>query len=642
MDYGFIKVAAAIPHVSVADCFSNIRQIEGLMRQASVREVQFVCFPELSVTAYTCLDLFSHDLLLDKAKEALLKLVKNTADLDLFAIVGLPLAVGSQRINAAVAFQKGEIVGIVPKSYLPNEKEFQEHRWFTSAHDVREQSLTLNGKAYSLDPLQLFTSGSVTIGIEVCEDLWVPVPPSSLLAMAGAQIIFNLSASNELIGKHNYRRSLIKQQSARCIAGYVYASAGFGESTTDLVFDGHGSIAEAGVMLEESERFRRDEQLVISEIDIQSILNDRRQNSSFMHGAAFLLPNPVRRTPFQLPKANREVALTRAVNPHPFVPSEHAWHQTCEEIIQIQLAGLAKRITHIQAKRAVIGVSGGLDSTLALLITAMTFDALGIPRERITGVTMPGFGTTGRTYNNAIALIKSVGVTLREISISKACLQHFEDIGHDPSIHDVTYENTQARERTQILMDIANQENGLVVGTGDLSELALGWATFNGDHMSMYGLNSDIPKTLVRTLVEWIAGHKMDEATKATLLDIAATPISPELIPCDEQGNITQITEELVGPYELHDFFLYHFMRFGSSPRKIFYLAQKAFGGAYDRETIKKWLSTFCRRFFNQQFKRNCLPDGPKVGSISLSPRGDWRMASDAAAAMWLKEVDEL
>lgn len=642
MNYGFIKVAAAVPHVQVADCFYNIQQIEGLMRRASDKGVQIIAFPEMSVTAYTCLDLFAQQTLLKNAEQALLKLVNDTADLNLLAVVGAPLVTENRLINAAVAFQSGKILGVVPKTYIPNYKEFQEQRWFTSASELREKTIAIGNNSYPLGSGLLFTAGQVKAGIEICEDLWVPVPPSSLLAMEGANILINISASNELIGKHHYLRSLICQQSARCMAGYVYASAGFGESSTDLVFAGNGMIAENGNLLEESPRFTMQEQLVISEIDVENLQNDRLVNTSFMHGASILPAADTITVPFALAENPGQPVLTRPIDPHPFTPSGHALKERCEEIFQIQVAGLAKRLVHTHSRTAVVGISGGLDSTLALLVTVMTFDALDIPRNQILGITMPGFGTTDRTYTNACDLIRSLGVTLREISIKEACLQHFKDIGHDPSVHDVTYENSQARERTQILMDVANQANGMVIGTGDLSELALGWATYNGDHMSMYGVNGSIPKTLVKYLVEWVANNRVDEASRATLLDIVDTPISPELIPADENGNIKQKTEDLVGPYELHDFFLYHFLRFGSSPAKIYFLAQQAFGDNYDKATLKKWLYTFFRRFFQQQFKRSCLPDGPKVGSVSLSPRGDWRMPSDAMATLWLKEIEGL
>lgn len=611
------------------------------MRQASEKGVQIIAFPELSVTGYTCLDLFAQQTLLDGAEEALLQLVSNTADLDILTIVGVPLRTENRLINAAVVFQKGAIRGVVPKTYLPNYKEFQEQRWFTSATELRESTISIGKEEYPMGSHLLFRSGRLTAGIEICEDLWVPVPPSSLLTMEGANIIFNLSASNELIGKHAYLRSLICQQSARCMAGYVYASSGFGESSTDLVFAGNGIIAENGNLLAESPRFTMEEQLVISEIDIDTLQNDRQVNTSFMYGTSGLPKEKAQVVDFQV-RIPDGFSLTRPVDPHPFTPSGEALKERCEEIFHIQVAGLAKRLVHAHAQTAVVGISGGLDSTLALLVTVMTFDALKMPRGQIIGITMPGFGTTDRTYTNACDLIRSLGVTLKEIPIKEACLQHFRDIDHDPSVHDVTYENSQARERTQLLMDIANQKNGLVIGTGDLSELALGWATYNGDHMSMYGVNGSIPKTLVKYLVEWVANHKVDDASRLTLLDIVDTPISPELIPADENGNIKQKTEDLVGPYELHDFFLYHFLRFGSHPSKIYFLAQKAFAGIYDNATVKKWLYTFFRRFFQQQFKRSCLPDGPKVGSVSLSPRGDWRMPSDAVSRLWLEEIERI
>ena len=611
------------------------------MRQASEKGVQIIAFPELSVTGYTCLDLFAQQTLLDGAEEELLQLVSNTADLDILTIVGVPLRTENRLINAAVVFQKGAIRGVVPKTYLPNYKEFQEQRWFTSATELRESTISIGEEEYPMGSHLLFRSGRLTAGIEICEDLWVPVPPSSLLAMEGANIIFNLSASNELIGKHAYLRSLICQQSARCMAGYVYASSGFGESSTDLVFAGNGIIAENGNLLAESPRFTMEEQLVISEIDIETLQNDRQVNTSFMYGTSGLPKEKAQVVDFQV-RIPDGFSLTRPVDPHPFTPSGEALKERCEEIFHIQVAGLAKRLVHAHAQTAVVGISGGLDSTLALLVTVMTFDVLKMPRGQIIGITMPGFGTTDRTYTNACDLIRSLGVTLKEIPIKEACLQHFRDIDHDPSVHDVTYENSQARERTQLLMDVANQKNGLVIGTGDLSELALGWATYNGDHMSMYGVNGSIPKTLVKYLVEWVANHKVDDASRLTLLDIVDTPISPELIPADENGNIKQKTEDLVGPYELHDFFLYHFLRFGSHPSKIYFLAQKAFAGIYDNATVKKWLYTFFRRFFQQQFKRSCLPDGPKVGSVSLSPRGDWRMPSDAVSRLWLEEIERI
>lgn len=640
MNYGFVKVAAAVPLVQVADCFYNIEKIEGLMRQASEKGVQIIAFPELSVTGYTCLDLFAQQTLLDGAEEALLQLVSNTADLDILTIVGVPLRTENRLINAAVVFQKGAIRGVVPKTYLPNYKEFQEQRWFTSATELRESTISIGEEEYPMGSHLLFRSGRLTAGIEICEDLWVPVPPSSLLAMEGANIIFNLSASNELIGKHAYLRSLICQQSARCMTGYVYASSGFGESSTDLVFAGNGIIAENGNLLAESPRFTMEEQLVISEIDIETLQNDRQVNTSFMYGTSGLPKEKAQVVDFQV-RIPDGFSLTRPVDPHPFTPSGEALKERCEEIFHIQVAGLAKRLVHAHAQTAVVGISGGLDSTLALLVTVMTFDALKMPRGQIIGITMPGFGTTDRTYTNACDLIRSLGVTLKEIPIKEACLQHFRDIDHDPSVHDVTYENSQARERTQLLMDVANQKNGLVIGTGDLSELALGWATYNGDHMSMYAVNCSVPKTLVRYIVQYEAASSAP-ALQAVLLDILDTPVSPELLPADENGQIAQKTEDLVGPYELHDFFLYHTLRFGTRPRKLFRMAKYAYAGRYDDETIRHWLKTFCRRFFQQQFKRSCIPDGPKVGSVTLSPRGDWRMPSDASSRLWLSEAEAL
>ena len=507
---------------------------------------------------------------------------------------------------------------------------------------MAEDNVRLCGQIVPMGTNLLFETSDTTFGIEICEDLWSTIPPSSTLALQGAEILFNLSADNEGIGKHSYLRSLISQQSARCIAGYVFSSCGFGESTTDVVFAGNGLIYENGSELAHNKRFSLEEQLVISEIDVERLRAERRINTTF---AASKGTVPSGKKPLRITTEfvnSKELNLTRTFDMHPFVPQGETLNERCEEVFSIQVAGLAQRLVHTGAKTAVIGISGGLDSTLALLVCVRTFDKLELPRKNIIGVTMPGFGTTDRTYHNALSLMKSLGITIREISIKEACIQHFKDINHNINIHDVTYENSQARERTQILMDIANQTWGMVIGTGDLSELALGWATYNGDHMSMYGVNGSVPKTLVKYLVKWVAENDIDEESRITLLDIVETPISPELIPADENGEIQQKTEDLVGPYELHDFFLYYFMRFGFRPSKIYYLANIAFKDIYDEETIKKWLSTFFRRFFNQQFKRSCLPDGPKVGSISISPRGDWRMPSDASSATWLKEIENL
>ena len=641
MNYGFVKVAAAVPRVKVADCKFNSERLEGLIAIAEGKGVQILTFPEMCITGYTCGDLFAQQLLLEQAEMALMQILNNPRQLDIISILGMPVVVNSTIINAAVAIQKGKILGVVPKTYLPNYKEFYEQRWFTSALQVSETSVRLCGQIVPMGNNLLFETAETTFGIEICEDLWSTVPPSSSLALQGAEIIFNLSADDEGIGKHSYLCSLISQQSARCLSGYVFSSSGFGESTTDVVFAGNGLIYENGGLLARSERFCLEEQLVISEIDVECIRAERRINTTFAANKANCPGKEAIRVSTEYTNS-KDLNLTRTFNPHPFVPQGAELNNRCEEIFSIQVAGLAQRLVHTGAKTAVVGISGGLDSTLALLVCVKTFDKLGLSRKDILGITMPGFGTTDRTYHNAIALMNSLGISIREISIKEACIQHFKDIGHDLNVHDVTYENSQARERTQILMDVANQICGLVIGTGDLSELALGWATYNGDHMSMYGVNASIPKTLVQHLVQWVAENEVDGKSKITLLDIVDTPISPELIPADENGEIKQKTEDLVGPYELHDFFLYYFLRFGFRPSKIYFLAQTVFNGIYDAETIKKWLQTFFRRFFNQQFKRSCLPDGPKVGSVSISPRGDWRMPSDASSAAWLKEVSEL
>jgi NAD+ synthase (glutamine-hydrolysing) len=641
MNYGFVKVAAAVPRVKVADCPSNVERIERLVAEAEARGAEVVVFPEMCVTGYTCGDLFGQQLLLEQAEMGLMRLLGATRHLGIITIVGMPVVANDALVNAAVVLLRGRVLGVAAKTYLPNYKEFYEQRWFTSADRLTTDSVRLCGQVVPIGANLLFEASGFTFGIEICEDLWAAIPPSSSLALQGADILFNASASNESVGKHRYLRSLISQQSARCVAGYVYASCGFGESTTDVVFAGNGLIYENGALLAHSQRFSLDEQLMVSEIDVERLRATRRTNTTFAANQA----NPGGRKAIVIPTEftyDKELTLTRPIEPHPFVPRGAELDERCEEIFSIQAAALAQRLTHTQAKTAVLGISGGLDSTLALLVCVRTFDMLGWERQRILGVTMPGFGTTGRTYHNAISLMRSLGIGVREISIKEACLQHFSDIGHDPATHDVTYENAQARERTQILMDVANQTGGLVIGTGDLSELALGWATYNGDHISMYGVNASIPKTLVKYLVQWVARGDMDEASRATLLDIADTPISPELTPADADGNIQQKTEDLVGPYELHDFFLYHFLRFGFRPAKIHMLATRAFEGTYPPDVIKRWLHTFFRRFFAQQFKRSCLPDGPKVGSISISPRGDWRMPSDASAAMWLKEIEAL
>lgn len=639
MEYGFVKVASAVPTVKVADCRHNAGQMAEMIAEAANQNVEIIIFPELSITGYTCGDLFAQSVLLEEAEKSLEWLVAETQSLPVISIVGIPHPHNGSLINAAVVFQSGKILGVVPKTFLPNYKEFYEKRWFASALQTPECVTSICGQRVPMQRDMLFATGNTTFGVEICEDLWSTIPPSSFLALEGAEIVFNMSADNDCVGKHSYLRNLVKQQSARCIAGYVFSSCGFGESTTDVVFAGTSIICDNGSIIAEGERFAMDRRMTVGEIDVESIRNDRRVNTTFAESRGLHSRQAV--TIDALPQTPSALNLTRTVNPLPFVPSGSKLDSCCEEIFAIQSTGLAQRFAHTHAEIAVIGISGGLDSTLALLVAVNTFDKLHKDRKNIIGVTMPGFGTTDRTYTNALCLMKSLGVTIREISIKDSCIQHFNDIGHDINVHDVTYENSQARERTQLLMDIANQRNGMVIGTGDLSELALGWATYNGDHMSMYGVNASVPKTLVKHLVAWIANRLDDEKAKTTLLDIVDTPISPELIPADKNGNIKQKTEDIVGPYELHDFFLYNLLRHGFSPKKIFALAQIAFDGEFDNATIKKWLTTFCRRFFNQQFKRSCLPDGPKIG-LSLSPRGDWRMPSDATSRLWLDECEKL
>lgn len=664
MNYGYVKVASAIPSVRVGDVAYNVEQIENLVIQAEGKGVEVIVFPELSLTGYTCQDLFRQQLLLDRVEQGVMRLMDFTRKLDIIAIVGAPVPVGNLLLNCAVVIQKGHVLGMVPKFYLPNYSEFYEKRWFASAQDLRDMELRYAGNVVNMTAdVQLFrTADGVLFGIEICEDVWAPAPPSNKLALAGADIVFNLSASDELIGKHDYLKSLLSQQSARTMTGYVYSSCGFGESTQDVVYGGNAMIYENGKLLAEAARFSLEPQMMMTQIDVEKLRSERRGNSTYV--------NAQRNVKFSLldkqfairiidafPKEmEREFNLERTISPHPFIPAMKDMEVSCEEIFNIQVMGLVKRLVHTHAETAVIGISGGLDSTLALLVCVKAFDKLKRSRKGIVGVTMPGFGTTGRTYNNAMELMRSLGITVKEVSIVDAVTQHFEDINHDISVHDVTYENSQARERTQVLMDMANKLNGMVVGTGDLSELALGWATYNGDHMSMYGVNASVPKTLIRYLVNYVAQREVDDQSAQTLQDIIETPISPELIPADEKGNIQQKTEDLVGPYELHDFFLYYFLRFGFSPKKIFMLAKNAFienkskrvklgpndPETYDEETIKKWLRVFVRRFFSQQFKRSCLPDGPKVGSVSLSPRGDWRMPSDAMAAMWMQDAENM
>ncbi len=641
MAYGFIKTACVSPQLKVADCKFNAEQIVESAGTASKKGASIIVFPELSITGYTCGDLFFQQTLLRSAQEQLIGIIKKTEKLDSLFFVGLPLARTEGIYNCAAAVCGGRLLALYAKSYLPNYGEFYERRQFTPfQQNMETQFISFAGfedVPFGTDILlQDKTDSSITIACEICEDLWVPVPPSSRHVLAGATIIANLSAGNEIIGKAEYRRSLVKSQSARSICIYLYANAGMNESTQDMVFAGHNIIVENGTQLSESPLFSND--IIYADVDIERICQERRKTTSF----GFSVNNSFFDTAyttvlFDLKVDNKKSDFSRYIDPHPFVPDDKEKRtQRCLEVITLQYQGLAKRLRHINCQSAVVGLSGGLDSTLALLITCRAFDSVGISRDKITAITMPCFGTTDRTYNNACSLAKECGVTLKEVRIADAVRQHFKDIGQDESIHDVTYENGQARERTQILMDYANKTNGIVIGTGDLSELALGWCTYNGDHMSMYGVNSSIPKTLVRYLVEWFA----DDKDSAVLRDILDTPVSPELLP-PKEGKISQVTEDLVGPYELHDFFLYYLLRFGFSPAKIFFLAKNS-GLNYSDDVMLKWLKTFYRRFFSQQFKRSCMPDGAKVGTINLSPRGDWRMPSDAMVSAWQEEIEKL
>lgn len=635
MRHGFIKVAAATPDIRVADVDYNKGQIIKQMDEAAEAGAKIIVFPELCITGYTCSDLFLQDILLNSAKKALVEIAEHTKNLDALVFVGVPIAVGGELYNVAAALNHGNILGFTTKSFLPNYGEFYEMRQFRPGPKKAEKIL-FGGKEIPFGPQLLFVENQMAnliVSAEICEDVWSPVPPSIEAAREGATVIVNCSASDETIGKASYREALISGQSARLISGYIYANAGEGESTTDLVFGGHNLIAENGTILAEAKRFSNG--IIYTEFDVQKIANERRKNTTFTETQEHVLP----RIPFGLEQT--ETILTRTFPSRPFVPRDDQERaKRCEEILTIQAMGLKKRLAHTHAKSSVVGISGGLDSTLALLVTAKAFDALGLERSGITAVTMPCFGTTDRTYQNACKMSLKVGATLREVRIGDAVMQHFKDIGHDPQDHSVTYENSQARERTQVLMDIANQTGGLVIGTGDMSELALGWATYNGDHMSMYGVNASVPKTLVRHLVHYYADTCEDPSLKEVLYDVLDTPVSPELLP-PKDGEIAQKTEDLVGPYELHDFFLYYFLRMGYEPGKIYRIAKLSFAGEYDDETIYKWLRTFCWRFFSQQFKRSCLPDGPKVGTVALSPRGDWRMPSDACVALWIQNLEK-
>ncbi len=635
--FGFIRVAAASPKVKVGDCDYNVAEIKSIISEAINEHVQIICFPELCITSYSCADLFFQKSLQQKAVSSLIDLAGFMKDkLSIIAIVGLPLQVKNSLYDVAAVISAEGILGIVLKIFIANSNEFYEKRWFASGETLTDFIVEING-----EKLPISTGGTIfqtafgNFGIEICEDLWMPIPPSSHLALQGADIIFNLSASNEVVGKNNYRKSLILQQSGRCLSAYVYSSAGNGESTTDLVFSGACFIAENAVMLAEGKRFSLENEIIIADIDIDALRNDRVKNSNYF---------PLKEKSFkEIVCAIEPISVPymyRKINPYPFIPTQSSENENLSEVFNIQVHGLIKRLQHTGLNKVVIGVSGGLDSTLALLVVAKTFEILGFPRKNIYGITMAGFGTTERTYKNAGMLIKSIGATLKQISIVNAVKQHFEDIEFDINDHSITFENAQARERMQILMDYANKVDGLVVGTGNLSELALGWTTYNGDQMSMYGVNSGVPKTLVKSLVHWIAETQMDESVREVLYDIVATPFSPELLPADEEGKIAQKTEEVIGPYELHDFFLYRMFRYGDEPKRIVFLAFQAFGGKYSIVEIVKWLKVFYKRFFSQQFKRSCMPDGPKVGSVNLSPRGDWRMPSDAEVKTWLEQLE--
>ena len=644
MKHGFIKVAAAVPFVRIADCQYNIEHIEAQVRQADAQGVEIMTFPELCITGYTCGDLFLKPFLIRQAQESLLELAHRTADTEVLFIVGMPILIESQLFNAAVALQGGRILGAIPKTYLPNYREFQEARWFSPAKDLQLATIQIGEQQVPIGYNVLFRSGGVAIGIEICEDMWTPYTPGTRLTLYGAQIIFNLSASNELVGKNTYLRSLISGLSSQNLCGYVYASCGYGESSTDTVLTGKAFIAEVGKLLVEMPRFVYEERMIISDIDISRIDYDRMSSNSFNASVADHTERGLlTEIPFRLRSEEASHDLDRTIDQNPFYPDNGTRDERAEETFDIQVSALVQRLRHMGAEHAVLGISGGLDSTLALLVTVGAFDFLGLDRKGIIGVTMPGLGTSSHTKGNALRLMELLGITQRTIDIKDACLRHFEAIGHDPAVQDVVYENAQARERTQILMDLANAYNAPVIGTGDLSELALGWCTYNGDHMSMYAVNAGLPKTGVQLVVAYLGrserfGHELREVLRS----IVETPISPELKPVDASGAIQQKTEDVVGPYELHDFFLYNFLGFGYEPSKIYYLACLAFKDKYDEESIYRWLRTFYYRFFTQQYKRTCMPDGPKVSRVSLSPRGDWRVPSDVAPTAWLRELDSL
>jgi NAD+ synthase (glutamine-hydrolysing) len=641
-DFGFVRVAAAVPPLKVAGLTFNLERILEFARRADDEGAQVVVFPELSLTGYTAGDLFHQHLLLDRAADALGSLADATAGIRPLLIVGFPLAAEGSLFNTAAVVGKGGIHGLVPKTYIPGYKEYYEERWFASARDLVATEVGIGDRRVPVGADLLFRAAGgadLVIGVEICEDLWGPLPPSSFQVLHGARLIVNLSASNELVGKADYRRSLVAQQSARGICGYVYASCGVGESTQDVVFGGHAMVAEDGVVLGESRRFARDGDLLVADLDIEHLRLDRERTTSFGDSLRAFPPTNWRVVDVELPP-HQGAPFRRVLDPSPFISHDDATrNRRTEEIISIQTSGLVKRLAHTGIDRLLIGLSGGLDSTLALLVAVRAFDKLGLPRTQIVAVTMPGFGTSSRTRSNAERLAHACGVSLETVDITAGCLQHFRDIGHDAAVQDVTFENVQARYRTMILMNKANQLRALVLGTGDLSELALGWNTFNGDHMSHYNVNAGVPKTLVRHVVGWLASHPQFASARTVLDDVLSTPISPELVAGDQPGAVFQKTEEIIGPYELHDFFLYHFARWESRPAKILALAEQAFDGRYDAATIRRWLRVFVTRFFGNQWKRSVMPDGPKVGSVALSPRGDWRMPSDADVALWLADL---
>lgn len=645
MNHGFIRINIGVTKVIIGNSKSNAENILKLFEKSSNTGAQFMLFPELSITGYTCGDLFHQNHLLETAEQSLLDIAKKTKGREAVMIVGLPLRLDNQLFNCAAVIQSGNILGIVPKTFIPGYKEYYEERWFAPGVNAVSQHISIGGQEVLFGCDLLFRAQnepSIKFGIEICEDLWAPIPPSTYQSIAGSCITFNPSASNEIIAKHEYRRDLIRNQSARTGSAYVYVSSGPGESTTDVVYGGHGVICEYGKILAETERFLPEEQVITADIDSQKLLNDRIKTTSFMENNLFQNSLQFRSVDFNLPQIEIK-KLKRKIFPFPFVPSNpEIRDKRCREIFSIQTSGLAKRLQYAGADKAVLGISGGLDSTLALLVTVKTIDQLNLNRKNILGVTMPGFGTSKDTYQNALILMKALGITSKEIDIRDSCKSHFKDIDHDENDHDTVYENTQARMRTMILMDLANKIGGIEIGTGDLSELALGWCTYSGDHMAMYGVNAGVPKTLVRYLIRWVADNVVEDETREVLEKIVGTPISPELLPPETDGKISQKTEDIIGPYELHDFFLYHSIRYGASPRKILFLAEHAFENRYSRDTIIKWLTVFIQRFFRHQFKRSCLPDGPKVGTISLSPRGDWRMPSDAEASTWLDEIKDI